>query len=102
MGLAKKGSRSIDVNGSRFRWVVSPDSGYMVLVVELAEHPGQRLEAHFSYGDQHDEEAGAIRQGAKVTPKIVRATILAALSKGWRPEERNQPPMGLKGGEVSE
>jgi hypothetical protein len=49
MSLARKGSRSIAVGGQKFRWAVSPDSGYMVLVAELADEPGQRLEAQVRY-----------------------------------------------------
>jgi hypothetical protein len=95
MGIARKGSRTIDVNSTRFRWVVSPDSGAMILVVELAENPGQRLEARFSYDDEPDGTSGRLRQRSRITPKIVRATILAALSQGWRPEERGLPPKRL-------
>ena len=34
MGLARKGSRTLEVDDVRYRWVVSPDSGVMVIVVE--------------------------------------------------------------------
>ena len=36
MGLAKRGTRKITVSGAAFRWKISPDDGYMVLVVESA------------------------------------------------------------------
>lgn len=34
MGLAKRGTRRLVVDGVAYRWVVSPDDGYMVLVAE--------------------------------------------------------------------
>lgn len=55
MALAKKGSRRITVDGVLYRWVLSPDDGYMVLVTESADASGQRLEAFFRY---HDARAG--------------------------------------------
>jgi hypothetical protein len=43
VGLAKRGTRLLVVEGVTYRWVVSPDDGYMVLVAELSDTPGQRL-----------------------------------------------------------
>ena len=51
MALAKRGTRRITVDNRAYRWVVAPDDGYMVLVVEDANTPGQRLEAFFGYQD---------------------------------------------------
>jgi hypothetical protein len=90
MGLARKGSRSITVEGRAFRWVLSPDSGFMVLVAELREIPGQRLEAQLPYLTKTSGESRA------VTPEIVRAAIGLALHEGWRPQKRGLPPFRLK------
>lgn len=89
MALAKKGTRRISVDGQAYRWVVSPDDGYMVLVVELAENPGQRLIACFDYQDIF-EPAGPGRwrivgQRISISPGVVRSVIEAALISGWRP-----------------
>jgi hypothetical protein len=89
MGLARKGSRNITVEGQSFRWVLSPDSSFMVLVAELAEAPGQRLEALLSYQVNTSIEARA------VTPEIVRAAIELALVDGWQPQKRGLPPFRL-------
>ncbi len=95
MGLAKKGSKKIVISDVSYRWVVSPDDGYMVLVVELAENPGQRLQAMFSYEDEQDPESGVCHQRFQITPKVVISTILSALSKGWLPEKHGLSPMRL-------
>ena len=65
-----------------YRWVVSPDSGYMAIVVEHESSPGQRLEVFVGYRD--DESDG----GAKVTPQVVRRAILLGIDDGWRPTQR--------------
>jgi hypothetical protein len=89
MALAKKGTRRITVDGIAYRWVVSPDDGYMILVAEWADGPGQRLEAFFQYHDVHEPAGqGAFRivgQRRSISPGVVRALILAALARGWQP-----------------
>jgi hypothetical protein len=96
MGLAKGGSRQITVGGRAYRWVVSPDDGYMVLVAELAAAPGQRLEAFFRYSDVHEPDGtGGLRvvgQRRSVSPGVVRAVIEAALGGGWQPGRRGLAP----------
>ena len=82
MGLARKGSRTIRVEGVAYRWVVSPDDGYMRIVVELRDGPGQRLSVQIGYG--LEPSAGA---GRRITPALVRHVILAAPSRGWTPHE---------------
>jgi len=42
MALSRRSSRSITVDGVEYRWAVSPDSGYLWLIVERADAPGQR------------------------------------------------------------
>jgi len=86
MAIAKKGSSLITVNTDEYRWLVSPDSGVMTLVVEFANDPGQRLEAQFIYDDQN----GA--QRTQITPKVVRDSILSALEGGWDPLQKGTKP----------
>jgi hypothetical protein len=99
MGLAKRGTRRIVVDGVNYRWVVSPDDGYMVLVVELADDPGQRLEAFFAYHDRpgvvQRSSGGVFRivcQQRSIRPGVVRAVIQAALGRGWQPSQCGLPP----------
>ncbi len=102
MGLAKKGTNKITVDGVAYRWVVSPDSGYMWVIVELSQESGQRLEAGaFPYDDRPadcDAIAGdqiAHRQN-EITPHAVKKIIELALSKGWRPTLKGLPPFQLR------
>ena len=73
MTLPTKGSRTIEVDGVVYRWIVSPDSGFMVVVVEAAKLQGQRVEAYFDYANE------------PVTSAMVREIIKHALSNGWEP-----------------
>lgn len=78
MGLPKKGSSKIKVADKSYRWAVSPDSGYMHIVVQLDSGKGQRLQVLVDYEPS-------------VTPSIVRDCILEALKKGWKPEKPGSP-----------
>ena len=91
MGLARKGSRRIKVAGRDYRWVVSPDSGFLVMVAELDAEPGQRLEAQFEYSS-----AEARGTSTALTPSTVRATIEQAREAGWQPTKRGLPPFKLR------
>lgn len=99
MGLAKRGTRRIVVGGVAYRWVVSPDDGYMVLVAELADEPGQRLEAYFRYRDVCEPEGvGVLRivgQRRAIRPGVVLTIIQTALSRGWQPSQCGLPPFRL-------
>lgn len=76
MGLAKKGTRVLTVEGVRYRWVVAPaDEPGLAIVVEDADSPGQRMVAW-------------VQHGQIVSPRVVREAILRALSQGWRPQTR--------------
>ncbi|HVE39428.1 MAG TPA: hypothetical protein VNM14_06030 [Planctomycetota bacterium] len=76
MGLPRKGSSRINVNGVDYRWAVSPDSGYMVVVVQQDSGKGSRLE----YTIENYE--------LTITPAAVRAIILKALQDGWDPTSK--------------
>lgn len=92
MGIAKKGSRRITVNDVPYRWVLSPDDGTMELIVELADEPGQRLEAVFLYHDLYEPNGAGnlsiVGQRRSVSPGVVRKIIIAALTRGWQPSQR--------------
>lgn len=89
MGLARKGSRLIRLNNATFRWTVSPDDGYMVIVVESEEHAGQRMEAYVEYHEEADQSH------ARITPAVARRAIELALDDGWQPERVGFPPFRL-------
>jgi hypothetical protein len=100
MALAKRTSRTITVDGAEYRWAVSPDSGYMWLIVERAHMPGQRVQASFDYHDVVQPE-GHIRhitgQRRSVSPGVVRAVVRHALANGWRAEKGGLKPFRVDG-----
>jgi hypothetical protein len=49
MTLARKGSRRLAPNEHEYRWAVSGNGGYIILVVESGTSHGQRSEAFFEY-----------------------------------------------------
>jgi hypothetical protein len=82
--LARKGTRRITVDGSKYIWKVSVDSGYFTLVVELESGTGQRLEAR----TKRDRHWGDKRS---ITPAGVAAVIRAAVREGWTPGVKLSP-----------
>ena len=97
MALAKRSSRTITIEGSDYRWAVSPGNGYMWLVVELGDQPGQRVEASFHYCDVVQADGGITRQRRSVSSSTVRAVVLHALANGWRPERGGLKPLRVDG-----
>jgi hypothetical protein len=83
VSLARKGSKAITVGGTRYRWTVSEDSGYKVVVVEHSSGRGQRLEAQTPATE--DWHAVAIR------PAHVEELIKLAAAGGWTPQESGPP-----------
>ena len=86
MALAKKDSRVIRVNGIDYRWALSPDSGYSVLVAQHAEANGSKLTIYIR-PDAGEANPTAITQ-TPVTPSLVAGLIQQALQLGWPSTER--------------
>lgn len=103
MALPRKGSRCISVEDITYRWVVSPNDGFMVLTVELADHPGHQLRAHFGYQDilkpKRAGEYATVGQLRSITPAVVHSLIFTALNRGWQPSRRGLPPFQLQDAE---
>ena len=97
MSLAKRTSRTLSINGVRYRWAVSPDSGYLWLVVEHAHRPGQRIEAKFVYHDVVQPDGAFSEQRRSVSPGVVRAVVEHALANGWQPEQGGLKPLRVDG-----
>jgi hypothetical protein len=83
MALSKKGSRAIVVGGDSYRWAVSEDSGYSVLVAQNAEGSGQKLEVTVEW---QDTDAGS--GPPPITPAMVASVVEAALAQGWDTDAR--------------
>jgi hypothetical protein len=88
MALARRGARKIQVDHTVYRWVVSPDDGFMRIVIEKAEVQGQRLSVQIGYDDQTSSERSV--QGERIIPSLIRQIILKAPSLGWAPERRGK------------
>ncbi|BAZ12590.1 hypothetical protein NIES4071_44210 [Calothrix sp. NIES-4071] len=92
MGLSKKETRIITVNGTTYKWVVSPSGGYLYLIIEHNDFSGQRLNAGFKYHNTYvynkDSEYRRLEQRRLITPSLVKSVILLALDKGWKPAQR--------------
>ncbi|HHG86688.1 MAG TPA: hypothetical protein ENJ82_18210, partial [Bacteroidetes bacterium] len=82
MGIPKKRTRRIRVNGQEYRWMASWASSVratqLTVFATLEENEGQQLivldDPHFT------------AEGAKgVTPGYVRHEILSAMAAGWKP-----------------
>ncbi|MFF2555485.1 hypothetical protein ACFVUS_31075 [Nocardia sp. NPDC058058] len=75
MGLARKGTRILDVDGEIFRWVVAPDDEPgLGIVVEIAEGQGQRMVTWVDHG-------------TVITPGVVAEIVRKALHNGWTPQQ---------------
>jgi hypothetical protein len=73
MTLARKGTRTIVVDGVPYRWTVVPDDEPgLGIVVEHAEVPAQRL-VHW------------VDHGTIISPRLVREAIVEGLRAGWAP-----------------
>jgi hypothetical protein len=90
--MAKRGSRTISVGGATYRWTVSTSSGYLRLIAELKDGPGQRLVAWFLHHDSYvRDQVGRWQRAAQLrtlSPALVRETFLLALKRGWEPDAK--------------
>ncbi|MCO7222703.1 hypothetical protein [Pleionea sp. CnH1-48] len=78
----------------RYRWVISPASGYVVFVAESANDPARKVEVYIGSGiNQMWLEFPSV-DGLNlkvITPKDAAAIIRQALKLGWIPDERGAP-----------
>lgn len=89
MSFAAKNSRAITVDGISYRWALSPDSGYDVLVVQSASGVGVKLRVYIAYSTV--AYSGAEPDGRlSVTPGLVTAIIRQACEHAWLPSEKGR------------
>src|SRR5258707_12617716 len=78
MALARKGTRTVVVDGALFRWVVAPDDEPgLAIVAEQASGHGQRMVTW-------------VEHGTVIAPGLVAEVIRKALEHGWTPRERGK------------
>jgi hypothetical protein len=107
MALPKKGTRTIVVDGRRFRWNMkyekvnycSAACPVRLTVQQDVGRGGQKLIAQFDGVGVSDSGVKWMfpRYGAEVTPGKVADIIRAGLVAGWYPEATGQPPVVLDG-----
>lgn len=87
MGIARQGTRILNLNGERYRWVVAPDDEPgLAIVVEIAEGHGQRMVTWVDHG-------------TIITPRLVARVVHRALNRGWTPKQRGtQVDYRIEGG----
>ena len=93
MAISKKKSRKIVVDGQAYRWAVSEDSGYSVVVVQSDLGSGQKLEALLDWACRTSTATGAGVRIPEITPAMVSQLVRSALREGWRSEARGVPPL---------
>lgn len=92
--LSKKKSTPITIGEDNYRWVVSPDSGYVVFVAESADTPARKIEVYVDSDiDQmwvefpHTESLNL----KVIKPKDAASIISQAIEQGWNPAEKGKP-----------
>ena len=99
MALPKKKSRTLTVDETHYRWLVSMNHGVLHLTVEAAESAGQILQAFFEPHNQfkrrHDGRWLFHRQGRSIAPNHVARIIRHGLANGWQPFARGRKPMQI-------
>ncbi|QEL15699.1 hypothetical protein PX52LOC_02634 [Limnoglobus roseus] len=102
MGMRKKWSRLITVDGVHYRYHVAEDrfdGRSLYVCVQQVEPAGQRLWCAFQKPTNWTEVAPGHYTGRTephaVTPAIIRKLILAGLSQGWQPAELRKSTLHL-------
>jgi len=91
MGLSKRKSRKINVDGHDYLWSPSKDSGYVILLVQDSSGKGAKLEIVISNDKNIIIENGSysIEVGDAnktiITPKLVEKMIKDSINMGWKP-----------------
>lgn len=89
MALPRKGTRAIEVDGVRYRWLVRRKPTYgqaigesgLTVAIERAS-PGATLLVEL---DEHRPDAWLDPGAVSVTPRDVGAFVRVAIARGWDP-----------------
>jgi hypothetical protein len=87
VGQSRKDSRRITVDGVVYRYIISPDDGFVALIARPEGARGQRLWVKFGYHDDWVPSGAAHRSAGHrlILPRVVRLAILDGLRRGWDP-----------------
>lgn len=95
MALSKKSSRILETETAQYRWAVSEDSGYSILVVQDSEGTGQKLEVQIRWPDP-SVAADTHQQIPPITPGMVADIVKTALTDGWVPRRAVGAPFSRR------
>jgi hypothetical protein len=93
MAIPKKGSRTITVEGVRYRWRIRSQPTYdegafasnFSIAVERAEQPSRCVLLLAADFPRPDNWLG--HPAKTITPRMIAASIKDALAQGWQPEQ---------------
>ncbi|MEG3895670.1 MULTISPECIES: hypothetical protein [unclassified Microcoleus] len=104
MTLPQKKSRIIEVDGKKYRWLISKREGTIDLAIEANGYSGQLLQAFFDPHDAYQREVGGrwqrVRQAVSVTPKVVKQVIYYGLANGWKPHSPKKASVLIHTGQI--
>lgn len=94
MALPKKGTRTIHVDGTTYRYFANgwKDSGedFCHMIIERADDARQKVCADYTFSvieDAYRKVGHSMRRGIDtVPPYVTRQTIVIALAQGWTPD----------------
>jgi hypothetical protein len=102
MGMRKKWSRRIVVNGITYRWRVAPGAGLSLRIcIQQEDSQGQCLLVNIRH-PVTDAPGNCSLETIPhaVTPDVIRRLIAGGLDRGWQPTQRGLPGMILRGLDV--
>lgn len=94
MTLIKKATRTIKINNETFRWVISPNNDYIVLVVENNDIKGSKINVYIETDiDKYWINFPKVENmNLKVIkPKDVEFIIKQAIKQGWDSKKSGKP-----------
>ena len=94
VAIPNKNSRKIVVGNETYRWVISPNDGYIVFIAEQAEFEGRRVEVYMRSDINElwvDSPSIQDLYLKIIKPKNAESIISQAIKKGWNPKEKGTP-----------
>jgi|SRR5579859_2134716 len=94
MALPKKGSRIIQIDGIRYRWIVGPNDGYNVFVAQKDGVEARIIEVYFKtdIDSYWTNFPNVDHLNLKIIPpKSAEMIIRQAVQLGWDPEKKGSP-----------
>lgn len=94
MTLPQKKSRNIEIDGVKYRWLISKKNDTISLSIETQENAKQLLQAFFEPHDSYKRDSNnkwkKVEQGVSITPKLVEKVIKHGLTNGWNPNQKSK------------